>query len=145
MANELWNVDSLELPATIVAANATRPTNTTILSNEHSALEITCVARVTEYDQLQLSHKRYKDKVKEIETRLAKEQRPLDRLASETKSFMAAKELGNKAIVRNERKMNSILAEATPIKDIIAVITTESATKENQAKNAKKIEDKATF
>jgi hypothetical protein len=39
----------------------------------------------------------------------------LDRLASETKSLMAAKELGNKAITRNEKEMDSILAEASPI------------------------------
>jgi hypothetical protein len=52
MANELWNVDSLELPTSIVAANNLRPSNTTILSNEHTAMEITCVTRVAEFEQL---------------------------------------------------------------------------------------------
>jgi hypothetical protein len=50
-SNELWNVNTLELPPTITAANVPSPSTATTLSTEIAALEATCVAKAAEFGE----------------------------------------------------------------------------------------------
>jgi hypothetical protein len=88
MANGLWNVDSLEIPSTIVTANAPSPSNATILSNEHAALEATRVTRVAEFDKFQSRHKELDKEVVEIKASLARDLAILEQLADQTKDLL---------------------------------------------------------
>jgi hypothetical protein len=88
--NELWNVDSLEVPSTIAAANAPSPSTATTLSTEIAALEATRVTKAAESDEFQSVHKELKQEVKETNDILVKDLATLQQLAAQTNTLLAA-------------------------------------------------------
>jgi hypothetical protein len=58
-SNELWNVNTLELPSTIAAANSHNPypSLATILSDEHAELEESLVSKAAKLAKFQSRHK----------------------------------------------------------------------------------------
>jgi uncharacterized protein YukE len=55
-SNELWNVNTLELPST-TAANAPSSSTVTILSTVIEALEATQVTKAAVFDEFKSAHK----------------------------------------------------------------------------------------
>jgi hypothetical protein len=87
--NELWNANSLEIPSTIAAANDPSPSNATILSDKHAALEATHVTRVAEFVKFQSRHKELDKEAVEIKASLAKDLKTLEQLAAQTDILLA--------------------------------------------------------
>jgi hypothetical protein len=90
--NELWNVNTLEIPSTIAAANnhSPYPSITTKLSDEYAELKATCVSKAAELAKFKSSHKELDKKVLEIKASLAREQKALEKLAAQTKNLQAS-------------------------------------------------------
>jgi hypothetical protein len=82
-SNELWNVNTLELPSTIAAANAPNSSTATILSTEIAALEATRVTKAAEFDEFKSAHKDLKMKPNETKVLLEKDLATLQQLAAQ--------------------------------------------------------------
>jgi hypothetical protein len=88
--NELWNVDSLEIPSTIAAASAPSPSTATSLSTKIAALEATRVTKAADFDEFQSIHKELKKEGKETNEILAKDLATLQELAAQTNALVEA-------------------------------------------------------
>jgi hypothetical protein len=73
-SNELWNVNSLELPSAIAAANEPSSSTATTLSTEIEVLEATRVTKAAEFDDFQSDHKDLEKRSKETKERLENDQ-----------------------------------------------------------------------
>jgi hypothetical protein len=73
-SNELWNVNTLELPSTITAANEPSSSTATTLSTEIEVLEATRVTKAAELDGFTLDHKDLDTRSKETKARLDKDE-----------------------------------------------------------------------
>jgi hypothetical protein len=83
--NELWNVNSLEIPLTIAAANAPSPSTATTLSTKIAALEATHVT-----NKFQSVHKDLKKEAKETNEILTKDLATLQQLTTQTNALLEA-------------------------------------------------------
>jgi hypothetical protein len=86
-SNKLWNVNILELPSTIAAANdhSPYPSLATKLSDEHAELEESRVSKAAELTKFQSRHKKLDKKAVEIKASLARELKALKKLAAQPK------------------------------------------------------------
>jgi septal ring factor EnvC (AmiA/AmiB activator) len=134
MANEPWNVDSLEIPSTIVAAADPSPSNTTFLSNEHAALEATHVTRASAFNKILSQHSKLDREVVEIEASLAQEQKALEKLSAQTKDLLANTKSEEKELARIDKKTNILVDRAAPIRVEIDAIATQLVKKDTEAK-----------
>jgi hypothetical protein len=143
--DELWNVDSIELPSTIVAANAPSPSNATILSTEHTALEATHVTRVAEFDEFQSRHEELNKEAIEIKASLAKDLITLEQLAAQTEALLAATHREEEVFAKFTKRIKTLVNKATPLHKEIEAIKTQLIEKDTKAKRAKEAEVKATL
>jgi septal ring factor EnvC (AmiA/AmiB activator) len=92
-SNDLWNVNTLELPSTIAAANdlTPYPSLATVLSDKHAELEESCVPKAAKLAKFQSRHKELNRKVVDIKANIAREHKPLKNLTAQTKNLQASK------------------------------------------------------
>jgi hypothetical protein len=86
-SNELWNVNTLELPSTITAANEPSSSTATTLSNKIEVL--TRVTKTAELDGFTLDHKDLGTRSKETKARLENDEATLQQLATEKQTLLA--------------------------------------------------------
>jgi hypothetical protein len=89
-SNELWNLNTLELPSTIKAANEPSSSTATTLSTEVEVLEATQTTKKAELGSFQTSHEELKKESKETQALLDKDEAKLKKLASETQTLLEA-------------------------------------------------------
>jgi hypothetical protein len=99
-SNDLWNVNTLNLPSTIAAANILTPYRSlaTVLSDEHSELEESRVPKAAELGKVQSRHKELDKKVVDIKANLAREHKTLAILTAQTKNLQASTKKTGKRI-----------------------------------------------
>jgi seryl-tRNA synthetase len=116
-SNKLWNVNTLELPSTIAAANdhSPYPSLATKLSDEHAELEATHVSKATKLAKFQSRHKELDKKVVEIKASLAREQKALEKLVAQTKNLQASTKSQEKELASINERIDSLITTATPI------------------------------
>jgi hypothetical protein len=105
-SNELWNVNTLELPSTIAAANAPSSSTATILSTEIEALEATRVTKAAEFDELKSAHKDLKKRSNVTKVLLEKDQATLQQLAAQTNTLVAATLREKEIIAKIEERID---------------------------------------
>jgi hypothetical protein len=79
---KLWNVNTLELPSTLTAANEPSLPTATTLSAEIKVLEATHVTKIAELVGFKLDHKDLKTKSKDTKALLDKDKAILKKLAA---------------------------------------------------------------
>jgi hypothetical protein len=89
-SNEFWNVNTLELPSTITAANEPSLSATTTLSTEIKVLEATQVTKTAELDGFELDPKDLETKSNDTKALLDKDEAILKKLATDTQTLLAA-------------------------------------------------------
>jgi hypothetical protein len=142
--NELWNVDSLEIPSTIAAVNVPSPSTTTTLSTKIAALEATRVTKAAEFDEFQSVHKELKQEVNETNDILVKDLATLQQLAAQTNTLLAAALREKVVIARIEERIDTIVGKTAPLHVEIEEIETQLSEKVTEAKKAREAEAKAT-
>jgi cupin superfamily acireductone dioxygenase involved in methionine salvage len=87
-SNELWNVNTLELPSTITAANEPSSSTATILNTEIEGLKATRAFKTAELISFQTSHEELETQSKETQALPDKDEAILTQLASDTKTLL---------------------------------------------------------
>jgi chromosome segregation ATPase len=125
ISNELWNVDTLELPSTITEANEPRSSTATTLNTEIDVLEATRVTKAAELDGFQSDHKDLETKSKETKALLDKDEAVLKKLASETQTLLEATYCEKATLAQLTEQINTLLETATPLHKVIEKIETQ--------------------
>jgi hypothetical protein len=136
--NKLWNVNSLEIPSTIVAANAPSPSNATILIDEHATLEATRVARVAEFVEFQSGYKELDKEAIDIKASLARDLATLEQLAAQTIPLMAATRREEEVFAKITERIKTLVDKATPLHEEIEEIENQLIVKDTKAKTKQK-------
>jgi uncharacterized protein YukE len=140
-SNELWNINTLELPSTITAANEPSTSTATILNTEIEGLEASRTFKTTELLGFQTSHEEFKTQSKETQALLDKDEAILKKLASETQNLLEATNREKATLARLEKQIDTLLKTATPLYDAITKLETQLDKKVIEAKKAKQLED----
>jgi hypothetical protein len=144
-SNELWNVNTLELPSTIAAANAPSSFTATILSTGIEALEATRVTKAAEFDEFKSANKDLKKKFNETKVLLEKDLATLQQLAAQTNTLLAATLREKEVIAKIKERIDALLDKATPLHEEIGKIETQLENKVTEAKNAREAEAMAAL
>jgi hypothetical protein len=144
-SNELWNVNTLELPSTIAAANAPSSSTATTLSTEIAALEATRITKAAEFNKFQSTHKDLKKKSNETEEILAKDLATLQQLAAQTNAPVEATLREKAVIAKIKERTDNLVNKATPLHVEIEKIETQLDKKITKAKKAREAEAKASL
>jgi hypothetical protein len=89
-SNDLWNVDTLELPSTIKEANEPSLSAATTLIAKIKVLEVTQVTKTAELDGFELDHKDLETKSNDTKALLDKNKAILLKMATDTQTLLAA-------------------------------------------------------
>jgi hypothetical protein len=131
-SNVLWNVNTLELPSTITAANASSSSTTTTLSNKIEVLEATQVTKAAEFDDFKSDHKDLETRSKETKVRLEKDQTTLQHLADTLRK--------KDVIAKIKERIDALVDKAAPLHEEIKKIETQLEKKVTEANNAREVE-----
>jgi uncharacterized protein YukE len=138
-SNELWNINTLELPSTITEANEPRSSTATSLNTEIDVLEATRVTKAAELDGFQSDHKDLEKKSKETKALLDKDKAVLKKLASETQTLLEATYREKATLARLTEQINILLETAAPLHEAIKKLETQLDKKVTEANNAKQL------
>jgi hypothetical protein len=143
-SNDLWNINTLELPSTIAAANDPNPYRSlsTILCDEHAELEESRVPFALA--KFRSRHKELDKKVVDIKASLAREQKTLAELTAQTKTVQASTEKQEKELASINVRIDDLINAATPIREEIITIVAQLLQKHTEEKAASGVEAKAT-
>jgi hypothetical protein len=144
-SNELWNVNTLELPSTITAANEPSSSTATVLSTEIKVLKATQVTKETELIGFQTNHEELETKSKETQALLDKDKAVLIKLKSETQTLLDATYREKATLARLTKKINTLLHTSIPLYDAIKKLETQLDKKVTKANKAKQLEDTTVF
>jgi hypothetical protein len=144
-SNELWNVNTLELPSTITAANEPSLSTATALSAEIKVLETTQVTKTAELDGFKLDHKDLETKSKDTKALLDKDEAILQKLATDTQTLLAATICEKVRLAEIAEQIETLLETATPLREAIQKIQTQLDEKVTEANNAKQLEATAAL
>jgi chromosome segregation ATPase len=139
--NELWNVNTLELPSTITAANEPSLSTATTLSAEIKVLEATQVTKTAKLYSFKLDHKDLETKSKDTKALLDKDEAKLTKLASNTKTLLEATCREKATLAQLKERIETLLKTATPLHDAIKKLETQLDKKVTDANEAKQLED----
>jgi hypothetical protein len=140
-SNELWNINTLELPSTITAANEPSSSTATALSTEVEVLEATQAAKKAELGSFQTSHEELEKESKETQALLDKSGAKLIKLKSETQTLLEATYRKKATLAQLEERIETLLKTATPLQDAIKQLETQLDKKVTKANKAKQLED----
>jgi hypothetical protein len=144
-SNGLWNVNTLELPSTIAAANAPNSSTATILSTEIKVLEATRVTKAAEFDDFKSDHKDLERRSNETKVRLEKDQATLQQLADQTNTLLTDTLREKDVIAKIKERIDALIDNATPLHKEIRKIETQLERKVTEAKNAREVEAMAAL
>jgi hypothetical protein len=139
-SNELWNVNTLELPSTITAANEPSLSTATILSAEIKVLEATQMTKTAELNGFKLDHIDLETKSKDTKALLDKDKAILKKLATDTQTLLAATIHEKARLAEIAEQIELLLVTATPLRKAIQKIQTQLDEKVTEANNAKQVE-----
>jgi hypothetical protein len=145
-SNELWNVNTLELPSTIAAANNPTPYRSlaTVLSDEHAELEETRKPKAAELAKFQSKHKELDRKVIHIRASLEREHKTLAELTAQTKTLQASTKKQEKELAGINKSIHNLVDAVAPIREEILAIVAQLLKKRTEEKAASDAEAEAT-
>jgi hypothetical protein len=144
-SNELWNVNTLELPSTITAANEPSSSTATTLRTEIEVLEATRVTKAAKFDGFKSDHKDLETRSNETKARLENDETILQQLATETQTLLADTLCKKDAIAKIAEQINALIENAAPLHEEIKKIETQLETKVTEANNAREVEAMAAL
>jgi hypothetical protein len=144
-SNELWNVNTLELPSTITAANEPSSSTATTLSTKIEVLEATRVTKAAELDGFKVDHKDLETRSKETKALLDKDEAILQKLATGTQTLLAATICEKAKLAEITEQIETLLETATPLHEVIQKIQTQLDERVTEANNAKQLEATAAL
>jgi hypothetical protein len=139
-SNELWNVDTLELPSTITEANEPSLSAATTLSAKIKVLEATQVTKKAELDGFNLDHKDRKTKSEDTKALLDRDEAILLKLATDTQTLLAATIREKATFAEIAEQIETLLKIAIPLREAVQKIETQLDKKVTEANNAKQLE-----
>jgi hypothetical protein len=123
-SNELWNINTLELPSTIAAANAPSPSTAMPLSTEIEVLEATQVTKAAEFDGFKSDHKDLKTRSNVTKVRLENDEATLQQLAAQTNTLLADTLREKDVIAKIKEQIDVLVDKAIPLHKEIQKIET---------------------
>jgi chromosome segregation ATPase len=144
-SNELWNVNTLELPLTITAANEPSSSTATTLGTKVEALEATRVTKAAEFDEFQSAHKDLKKESNGTKARLEINEATFQQLAAQTRTLLVDTLCEKDAIAKIAERIDALINNATPLHEELKKIETQLETKVNEANNAREVEAMAAL
>jgi hypothetical protein len=132
--NELWNIDTLELPSTITATNEPSLSAATTLSAEVKALEASRTSITTELFGYETNHKALEIESKET-------QALLDINDAKLQSLLEATLCEKEKIAKIAEKIDALIGHAAPLHEAIKELETQLDEKVTEANKAKQLED----
>jgi chromosome segregation ATPase len=145
-SNKLWNVNTLELPSTIAAANVPTPYRSlaTVLSDKHAELEETRKPKDAKFAKFQSKRKELDKKVVHIRASLEREHKTLAELTAQTKTLQASTNNQEKELAGINEKIDNLVDVATPIREEILTIVAQLLRKRTEEKAVSDAEAEAT-
>jgi chromosome segregation ATPase len=140
-SDELWNINTLELPSTITAANEPSSSTTTILNTEIEGLEATREFKTAGLISFQTSHEELEKESKETQALLDKGEVKLTKLASNTRTLLEAMCREKVTLAQLKERINTLFKTVTPLHDTIKKLETQLDKKVTEANEAKQLED----
>jgi hypothetical protein len=139
-SNELWNVNTLELPSTITAANEPTSSTATTLNTKIEVLEASRVTKVAELDGFKSDNKDLESRSNETKALLDKDNAVLQKLATGTQTLLAAMRRKKATLTEIAERIDTLLETATPLHKAIKKIETQLDEKVTEANNARQAE-----
>jgi hypothetical protein len=144
-SNELWNVNTLELPSTITAANEPSSSPATTLSTEIEVLEATRVTKAAEFDDFKSDHKDLETASNETKARLENDKAILQQPAAQTRTLLAHTLREKETIAKIVERIDALIENAAPLHEEIKKIDTQLESKVIEANNAREVEAMAAL
>jgi seryl-tRNA synthetase len=145
-SNELWKVNTLELPSTIAAANDPNPYRSlsTILSDKQAEPEESRIPKAAKLAKFQSRHKELDKKVVHTKASLEREHKTLAELTAQTKTLQASTKNQEKELASINERIDSLVTAATPIREEIITFVAQLLKKHTEEKAASDAEAEAT-
>jgi hypothetical protein len=142
---ELWNVNTLELPSTITAANEPSSSTATTLNIEIKVLEATRVTKAAELDGFKSDHKDLETRSNETKALLDKDEAILQKLATDTQTLLAVTIREKATLTEFTERIDTLLKTSTPLHGAIKKIKAQLDEKVTEANNARQVEATAAL